>query len=113
VSSVKYELGFYIPESDILIVTAVKTSNHTEYCETVLLPALVNTKCIFALKASAENIACICTDRGGDTVSGTIPRSPHIYVSARAECSSHVLQNVTYALIGSLKGQQTSICFML
>jgi hypothetical protein len=29
VSTVGYELGFYIPEDDILIVTAVKTSNLT------------------------------------------------------------------------------------
>jgi hypothetical protein len=28
-SPVKYELGFYIPEDDIFIVTAVKTSNLT------------------------------------------------------------------------------------
>jgi hypothetical protein len=29
VSPVKYELGFYIPEDDFFIVTAVKTSNLT------------------------------------------------------------------------------------
>jgi hypothetical protein len=30
VSPVKYELGFYFPEDDFFIVTAVKTSNLTQ-----------------------------------------------------------------------------------
>jgi hypothetical protein len=30
VCAVKYELGFYIPEDDFFIVTAVKTSNLTK-----------------------------------------------------------------------------------
>jgi hypothetical protein len=31
VSPVKYELGFYIPEDGILLVTSVRTSNLTRY----------------------------------------------------------------------------------
>jgi hypothetical protein len=51
VSPVRYELGFYIPEEDIFMITAVKTSNLTRYyqyapthCHREYLPICVDCK---------------------------------------------------------------------